>query len=109
MPDLNLDELARLEQTATPAPWREQGRPNSDSEVFFGRGQYVRCGVAYPCNADLIVALRNAAPALLTTARNHDRLLAAVEAVCEARGVNAEDDALLEHWYAHDRGSNHDL
>lgn len=96
MPDLDLTELARLESAATPAPWKRRntnGRPS----VWMDLGDNRYCKVAAVeaphmphaleshgrhDNAEFLAALRNAAPALLTTARNHERLLAAVRVVC---------------------------
>jgi hypothetical protein len=70
--ELDLDRLAKLEAAATRAPWKIQSircDPDIDqAECFFGHGPHQRAGAAYGADADLICALRNAAPALIAAA-----------------------------------------
>jgi hypothetical protein len=78
MSDLpDLEELRRLEAAATPGPWRYDTGPTTwnDGDIVAGDGQdrtWVTTsgpdGDINPPDAEFIVALRNAAPALLASA-----------------------------------------
>lgn len=76
-----LDRLAELEATATPAPWDYvEGRTLLHIETHIdhpsGAGIPI-CSIPLSkrADADLIVDLRNAAPALLAAAREAEELL----------------------------------
>lgn len=111
----DLDHLAALDVAATPGPWllitrtwtsKTDGHSWSacgieQDEAVYGLDtetiSYANVtGQIGPKDAAAMVALRNAAPALITTARSYEALLAAVGRVCEAQGVNQEDTALAK-------------
>lgn len=85
----DLDRLAELEQAATPGPWeemclgsegyqilhREDGRLRPDRVARLGQMDWD----SDKANAELLPALRNAAPDLIAAARERDQLRATVE------------------------------
>jgi hypothetical protein len=79
-----LDELERLEREATPGPWERRGEPFDRHAVLDARQTEIADG---PCerrhDLNLIAALRNAAPALLSTARLASARLAEVRRLRE--------------------------
>lgn len=112
MDDLSLDEMERLHKRASKGTWKrvEYYHDTIDDHVqayreklevgLIDSGQwpavdYVQADeTATICiagnghqsrrNADFMAAAHNSMPALLAAARNHERLLAAVEAVCRS-------------------------
>ena len=70
----DLVELAKLEAAATPAPWEAEtdwSRPKRSGE----RGEWITAGsITFVEDIALIVAARNALPALLAMARERDDL-----------------------------------
>lgn len=101
----DLDHLAALEAAATPGPWDadiEYGHVYQERKKWDGLICQLWGGSMQDDfqdrdnNAAFIAAIRNAAPALFATARNHERLLAAVEAVVNCTSVDAENAALAE-------------
>lgn len=81
----NLEELERLLAKATPGPWEHDSGPalNGTYHVVNDADENMICecydGESYDeHNAALIVALRNAAPSLITTAREVEGLRAEV-------------------------------
>lgn len=87
-----IDELERLMTAATPGPWRDEREPPPTRNRWFethdgapieSRGTHFALGVAVgvtaePRDAAAIVALHNAAPALIEAAREVERLRAFV-------------------------------
>jgi hypothetical protein len=77
---MNLDELTKLASTMTPGPWFNDGYTVMSAYIPNGRKAYLTVEVcetkrSMP-DADGIVALRNAAPALIAAARERDELAA---------------------------------
>lgn len=65
---LDLDELERLEREATPGPWETTADPLSGVPAFVKTpGELIAADA--PADAALIVAARNALPALLVELR----------------------------------------
>jgi hypothetical protein len=74
-----IDELQRLHEAATKGPWRPQADDEHDIEADAGEvvGNYdwEEGGCIHRSDRDLIVAMRNALPALLRVARAARRCL----------------------------------
>lgn len=88
MPDLDLTLLERAEKAATQAPWDPDGVYN-----------YV-VGDSWEEDRELIVLLRNAAPALLAAARENERLRAALElGLCMPDAGFNDQDPRWEWWH----------
>lgn len=74
---VNLDELERLEKAATPGPWQEEAGASENRRIVSASEYYIamiyRCAVTDDDdggeNTALIVAARNALPALIEAAR----------------------------------------
>lgn len=98
--DLDLDELERLIAAASPRPWRIEPLLR---DYLAGAVDGENRNVADMRRADawLVVALANAAPALIAAARERDRLRAAVD------GVLADVARWREHAEARARGGQH--
>jgi hypothetical protein len=79
---LNIAALEELEKTATPGPWENEG-PRNNVIIWHGAGDNRVCFMTSDGapieNAELICALRNAAPQLIAQAREADALRARVE------------------------------
>ena len=100
MADLDLGELERLIAAASPRPWRIEPLLR---DYLAGAVDGENRNVADMRRADawLVVALANAAPALIAAARERDRLRAAVD------GVLADVARWREHTEARARGGQH--
>lgn len=88
---IDLDELQRLHEAATPEPWLSD-RPRLHIRIRDSRGLFVmergsHGGVRCHEDAALIVAARNALPALLRLARRARRL---EEAAAELIRIDAQ-------------------
>lgn len=103
MSELDLDELERLEKAATPGPWASEGyggfytehpdhqkadngsgwRGASNSLGHCADGEYVD-NINATNDAELIVAFRNSAPALISLAREALEMRARMDVVREA-------------------------
>jgi hypothetical protein len=97
MNDLDLEALSKLETEATPGPWesttdREPRVAPLDSDLsrqvrtvaanlsaHFGHRVLIPHGLVHHTDAEFLVALRNAAPALLEKARRLEELESAIE------------------------------
>lgn len=79
---VDLDGLERLEKAATPGPWRWYMPDPKFRHIKYDEDQ------------DLIVALRNAAPALIASARERDRLLTMVNGGVDLKSMFGIDSAM---------------
>ena len=103
--DLDLGALEALVEAATPGPWKTWGMgvcwdKNGDSNVAFAvkvANTYKTSDNGSPrtFDADLICALRNAAPQLIAAARELERVLQQL-AVIKASGHCGSDVMSLE-------------
>lgn len=102
-----IDELERLMTAATPGPWRDEREPPPTRNRWFethdgapieSRGTHFALGVAVgvtaePRDAAAIVALHNAAPALIKAAREVERLRAFVPRWVDTTVTRSNDPA----------------
>lgn len=91
-----LDRLAELEEAATPAYWFRQGTLINGPDASGIDVGPLLMDVYSERDAALIAALRNAAPSLITEAREAARLRSAAEAVVYANDHSPFQDG-LEH------------
>ena len=100
---LDLDELHRLADAATPGPWERQETVHTDNYVTAGGGVLTGthvCGPTYERhNALFIAAAREAVPALITRVRELEAALS----------VSASADPADEHHNAEERQAESEL
>lgn len=93
-----LDELERLEQAATPAPWYSNRTEPAPYEICSGNPRtpdlLIAAAPEYGVNADLIVAAVNALPALLRVARAAQTLLDQVPSAIDDPELDEAREAL---------------
>lgn len=93
-----LDELERMEKAATPGPWYSNRTEPAPYEICSGNPRTPDLLAAvvpeYGMNADLIVAARNALPALLAVARAAQALLGQVPSTIDDPELDEAREAL---------------
>lgn len=124
----DLDKLERLEREATPGPWRwADGYKSTYGDAAYTLAGYQDMGILScdgifnsprDCDEELIVALRNAAPAMIAELRalrarvaeleRDARLGAVVREVVATGGVGSDEPDQLD-WYAQSLADDHSM
>ncbi len=88
---LDLDELERLENAATPGDWFRGARDMTEHTIGTMADVVARLDFEYGDDADFIIALRNAAPQLLAEVRAARHVLVKLELGTHGWGQGIDD------------------
>lgn len=86
--NLDLDQLERLLSEATPGPWEA----DHNCTTFIYSTEFELGRIESGQDADLIIALRNAAPALIARIREQEGRIRTLERQIETLENQADDD-----------------